>query len=129
MDFDKILHMVDNFYQELLSSSGSTKEIIWGLISRCIQAMFEDLCKVHTGAQNVTSDPDPMLHCTKCLCSVIQTHDIIQTFEDLCFSHCPVITPVFNCHVHKMMVMMASIQQMNDQIISLTEQLSHFDSL
>jgi hypothetical protein len=58
MDFDS---WVDLFYSTLLQSLGSTKELIWEFIARCIKTMFEELRKVHVGAQNATAKTDPMV--------------------------------------------------------------------
>lgn len=91
--------------------------------------MFDELHKVHVGAQNATAETDPMVHCAKFLWVVIQAHDVMQTFKDLHFSHHPVTAPTVNYHVHRTMATKASHSKMMDQIANLTKQVSHFDSL
>jgi len=114
---------VDSFYQELVTTSESTEEEAWEVVSACIKKMFEVLRVPRAQAANATMDPDPASQCSTYLWSLIQSHRIMREFLDARFRNHGAIAPVIVLHIFKTRVtrvaMTNTIKRLEGRIAAL----------
>ena len=97
----EMCNWMDMFYQELLTTSETTEEEAWELVSGCIKTIFEDLRRVGASAANATSEVNPSTKCATYLWALIQSHRIMKDYIDSRFRNHPSIAPDIILHVFK----------------------------